>query len=66
MTTIEEKQSLSGSRCIKSGFLWWPKNIGGKVKWLRRAAWVEEYMYQFGLFSALDEWVPVKWVEETP
>ena len=47
-------------------FLWMPKMIGWKIKWLVNASWEEEYMWVLvvdGWYSeyTVRDWVPIKW-----
>lgn len=69
----KEKQSVdSSTQRIKTKFLWLPKNIKGKTKWLTKATWLEELKADID-YEALDlgssntliyVWKPVKWIKE--
>lgn len=36
-----------GEKRIRSAFLWFPKYIEGRLRWLERATWVEKYDYAY-------------------
>lgn len=62
----------SSTRRIKTKFLFLPKTINGKTKWLVKASWQEEFKEEIDQ-EALDLgstniltfiWKPIKWIEK--
>ncbi len=62
----------SSTRQIKTKFLWFPKTIDGKTKWLTKTTWeerlVEELSDELIANSSINPfvwiWKPVKWIEK--
>lgn len=56
---------------IKTKFLWFPKIIDGKIKWLTKATWEEIFVEELDdeLVSSGSRnpfvwiWKPIKWIE---
>lgn len=68
------KQELENQPQVrtKTKFLWLPKTIQGKIKWLCTATWEEKFMEEIDQ-EALDlgttdcliwVWKPTKWIEK--
>lgn len=47
----------SGTTRTKSGFLFFPKKIGTEIRWLEKAAWIEEYWQC--------DWYAIQWLQKT-
>lgn len=67
-----EIQYESSTRRIKTKFLFFPKTIDGKTKWLTKASWYEEFKNEIDQ-EAMDSgsmniltfvWKPFKWIEK--
>ena len=45
-------------------YLWWPKLIGFKVKWLCYGEWEEHYIQCIACRPGhvLREWTPIRWI----
>ena len=56
-----EYQPIVGDTRIKEGFLFTPKIVDGKIRWLCRAKWQQEYIATLYGYS----WVNTCWVEDS-
>jgi hypothetical protein len=43
--TFKKQNPKPNDMRIRKRFLWWPKTIGGVIRWLETAIWVERYWY---------------------
>ena len=50
-----------GQTRFDRGFIWWPTNLDGDVRWLERADWEE--MYLKGRFWGYT-WKKTRWLRE--
>jgi hypothetical protein len=61
-----EEWPRNTSTRVRSGFLWFPKEIEMETRWLERATWVEEcvhYIYVRTGKKASYKWEPIRWDE---
>lgn len=63
--------SMTGSQRIKSGFLYFPKCIKGKWRWLRHDKWIEmyqifrSYYLEGGIYCHIHyKWIAIEWADK--
>jgi hypothetical protein len=51
-------QHEDGETRTRRAFLLLPRTIGGELRWLERAVWIEVYSPNWG---SMQDWKPVRW-----
>ena len=68
--TPEVRTTPYGTMRDQSGFLWFPKCLGGEWRWLERASWTQRWSRGWiGTVHAPgspSSWVSVEWLPYTP
>lgn len=52
-----------GTKRMRKGFLWFPRWIGLKIRWLEFGVWEEEWKREFDTVLDSWKWVATKWID---